>query len=162
MKVPMITRFSACEKPFLFTRKFILAEKNSNTSTSDLITIHTRVLTELSEIMNDEDLKRKFNIPGDLLGLDFTKGIKHHGCAKVQLTWEGDSFRITQEADVPAPGFAEQLVGMNVGDKKEFTLTFPEDHPNEELAGKECLYHVSVSAIKIEVLPEEKMERKTD
>ncbi len=69
------------------------------------------------------------------------------------LDREGESFKVSRDLE-PAPGFAEQLAGMNAGDEKEFTLTFPDDHPNEELAGKECHYEVSISAVKVEILPE--------
>ncbi len=68
------------------------------------------------------------------------------------LDREGESFKVSRESE-PAPGFAEQLAGMNSGDEKEFTLSFPDDHPNEKLAGKECHYKVSISAVKIETLP---------
>ncbi|MFO8010225.1 MAG: trigger factor [Dehalococcoidia bacterium] len=70
------------------------------------------------------------------------------------LDRNGDSFRLTAGADVPVPGFVEQIVGMSAGDEKEFTLSFPEDHANEELAGKECRFKVTVSEIKIEIMPE--------
>ena len=72
---------------------------------------------------------------------------------KVVLDREGESFKVSQEFE-PAPGFAEQITGMKSGDEKEFALIFPDDHPNEELAGKECQYKVSLSAIKVEILPE--------
>ena len=34
------------------------------------------------------------------------------------------------------PGFEEQLVGMNVGETRVITVTFPEQYHSEELAGK--------------------------
>lgn len=73
---------------------------------------------------------------------------------EVILDREADSFRVTEGTDVPAPGFAEELVGMTAGDQKTFTLTFPEEHSNSEIAGKQCQFDVSISAVKIEVLPE--------
>jgi len=52
------------------------------------------------------------------------------------------------------PGFEEQMVGMNVGEEKDITVTFPEQYHSEELAGKEAVFHVKVNAIEETVLPE--------
>lgn len=52
------------------------------------------------------------------------------------------------------PGFEEQLVGMNIGEDKDITVTFPEEYHSEELAGKEAVFHVMLHAIQEEVRPE--------
>jgi trigger factor len=54
----------------------------------------------------------------------------------------------------PAPGFSDQIVGMKKEEEKEFTLSFPEDYPNDKVAGKEGHFKVSLSEIKEEKLPE--------
>ncbi|MBN2238376.1 MAG: trigger factor, partial [Dehalococcoidales bacterium] len=54
----------------------------------------------------------------------------------------------------PAPGFADQLIGMKKEEEKEFKLTFPEDYPSRELAGKEGTFKVKLHDIKEEKLPE--------
>ncbi len=46
------------------------------------------------------------------------------------------------------------MEGMEKGEEKEFSLTFPTDHPRAELAGKECTFKVAISEIKGERLPE--------
>lgn len=60
----------------------------------------------------------------------------------------------TTESTNPLPGFADQLVGMNRGELKEFTLPFPEEYPQANLAGKECHFSVTVEEIKRHNLPE--------
>ena len=52
------------------------------------------------------------------------------------------------------PGFEEQVIGMNVGDEKVITLTFPEQYHAESLAGKEVQFAVKVNAATHEVAPE--------
>ena len=52
------------------------------------------------------------------------------------------------------PGFEEQVIGMNPGEEKDITVTFPEDYRAEELAGKEAVFHVKVNELKEEILPE--------
>ena len=52
------------------------------------------------------------------------------------------------------PGYAEQLVGMNEGDKKDVTITLDDEFPFEELRGKEMTLHTSLEGLKAAKLPE--------
>ncbi len=52
------------------------------------------------------------------------------------------------------PGFEEQLVGASAGDERTVTITFPEDYPGTELAGKEAQFAVTVNEVKAKHLPE--------
>ena len=52
------------------------------------------------------------------------------------------------------PGFEEQLVGANVGDKVDVKVTFPTQYHAEELAGKEAVFHCIVHAIQTKDVPE--------
>jgi len=63
-------------------------------------------------------------------------------------------FYVARDMPIPVPGFSEQLKGMKKGKEKEFTLSFPPDYRNSELAGKECSFKVSVTEIKEKRLPE--------
>lgn len=51
------------------------------------------------------------------------------------------------------PGFVDQLVGLSPGDEKEFDITFPEDYPNQVLAGKSVHFHFKLHQIKVRELP---------
>lgn len=42
------------------------------------------------------------------------------------------------------PGFDERLVGARAGDRVEVKVTFPAEHPNAELAGKDAVFDVTV------------------
>ena len=52
------------------------------------------------------------------------------------------------------PGFDEQLLGLEVGATKTFTLHYPADYPIGELAGTDVSYTVTVKGLKRRVLPE--------
>lgn len=52
------------------------------------------------------------------------------------------------------PGFEDGIVGMNVGDAKEITLTFPEDYHAKEIAGKEVVFKVTLKKLQFKKLPE--------
>jgi len=57
-------------------------------------------------------------------------------------------------AKVNPPGFDEQLLGLETGAVKTFSIAFPADYPNAELAGAEVSYTVTIKAIKRRTLPE--------
>jgi trigger factor len=50
-------------------------------------------------------------------------------------------------------GFEEQLIGLNVGDEKEITVTFPEEYHSPNLAGKEAVFKVKLNSLKRKNLP---------
>jgi trigger factor len=52
------------------------------------------------------------------------------------------------------PGFDEQLLGLEVGATKEFTIHYPSDYPIGELANTDVSYTVTVKGLKRRVLPE--------
>lgn len=65
----------------------------------------------------------------------------------------GAQMQILKDAISPAPGFSEKIAGMKKDEEMEFTLPFPEDYPNENVAGKEAHFRVKISEIKEEKLP---------
>lgn len=65
---------------------------------------------------------------------------------------EGFWLRINKEAFLP--GFAEQVVGMNIGDSKDITVTLPEDFQVTELCGKDITFSTTIKELKQAILPE--------
>jgi len=47
------------------------------------------------------------------------------------------------------PGFEEQLVGKNIGDKVDVNVTFPEVYHAENLAGKPAVFHCAIHGIRL-------------
>ena len=60
--------------------------------------------------------------------------------------------KMTDEAFFP--GFCEKLVGMNIGETREFDVTVPADFPVEEMPGKTLHYKVELKGLKARTLPE--------
>lgn len=52
------------------------------------------------------------------------------------------------------PGFTQQLIGMQPGEKKTINVTFPADLEVEGLTGKPATYEVELKGIKVRDLPE--------
>ena len=52
------------------------------------------------------------------------------------------------------PGFEEELVGLAEEERKKFTVTFPDDYPNAELAGKPVEFEVHLRELREKRLPD--------
>ncbi|MBH0332178.1 MULTISPECIES: trigger factor [Brevibacillus] len=50
-------------------------------------------------------------------------------------------------------GFEEQLAGLNIGEEKEITVTFPEEYHSPNLAGKEAVFKVKLNSLKRKNMP---------
>ncbi|MBE5744984.1 MAG: trigger factor [Clostridiales bacterium] len=87
---------------------------------------------------------------GDIANIDFVgsvDGVKFDG-------GEAEGFDLTLGSGQFIPGFEEQVVGMNVGEKKDVNVTFPENYQAEELKGKAAVFAVTLNALQAKELPE--------
>jgi trigger factor len=90
------------------------------------------------------------------------RGVDHGDTVTLDLTRRDPNGPAEEHKDVAVeigakanpPGFDEQLLGLQTGETKEFTIQYPSDYPVGELAGTEVSYTVSVKALKRRVLPE--------
>ncbi|AOW46467.1 trigger factor [Acetobacter ascendens] len=81
---------------------------------------------------------------GDVVAIDFVgkrDGVPFEGGSAEDVNVEigGEGF---------IPGFAEQIEGMQPGEEKVITVTFPEDYGATELAGKEATFDIKAKQIK--------------
>ncbi len=52
------------------------------------------------------------------------------------------------------PEFEEAATGLKAGESKTFSLTFPEDYPGKEVAGKTAEFTITAKEVAVPVLPE--------
>ncbi|MEI6643919.1 MAG: trigger factor [Novosphingobium sp.] len=117
-----------------------------------------RLVVEVSESQVDEAIERiaagqkrfedapegTVSADGDQLIIDFAgsvDGVAFDGGTASDQPLELGSGRFI-------PGFEEQLVGVSAGDERTITVTFPDDYPAENLAGKEAQFAIVVKAVK--------------
>ncbi|MGD1020642.1 MAG: trigger factor [Verrucomicrobiia bacterium] len=67
---------------------------------------------------------------------------------------ENKDFWLLISSDSFLPGFCDQLVGANAGEKRQVLIDFAKDFPQQPLAGKKATYFVDIVAIKEKKLPE--------
>jgi trigger factor len=89
---------------------------------------------------------------GDLVGLDLRAAVDDRELTG--MVSKEAQYVIDPERAQPAPGFAEQLVGLTEGETKTFKLTLPDDYRESDLAGREAEFSVIVHWVKERQLPE--------
>ncbi|MBR3300607.1 MAG: trigger factor, partial [Clostridia bacterium] len=52
------------------------------------------------------------------------------------------------------PGFEDQIIGKNIGDKFDINVKFPDEYGAKELAGKDATFKINLHEIKVKELPE--------
>ncbi len=60
---------------------------------------------------------------------------------------KAEKFNLKVGSDSFIPGFEEQVIGMEYGEEKVITITFPADYSSEDLAGKESKFNVKLHEI---------------
>ena len=90
-------------------------------------------LKEARALENND--QAKFDFVGKVDGEEFEGG-------------KAEGFELVIGSGQFIPGFEEQMVGMNVDETKDVTVTFPEEYQAKDLAGKEAVFTVTLHEIK--------------
>ncbi len=94
---------------------------------------------------------------GDIAVVNYTGACEGKPITEIAPTAQGLTEQKNFWIDVPSksfiPGFSEQLIGANAGEKRTVTVDFPADFVTPQLAGKKGVYEVEVVEVKEKVLP---------
>lgn len=82
---------------------------------------------------------------GDMVNIDYTGYVDD--VAFDGGSTDGNGADLTIGSGTYIDDFEEQLVGHNVGENVQVTVTFPEDYGVEELNGKEAVFDVTINGI---------------
>ncbi len=102
-----------------------------------------RVVGELRKMQSVEREVEREVRKGDKATVDMAMAIDH-------VAVEGGvtkSHGVYLDEPYYVPGLNEQLLGMKKGERKVFTLTFPKDHFNKNLAGKDVEFTVDLKGL---------------
>lgn len=123
--------------------------------------------------VTDEDIERAMealrepratfqNVPrpiqnGDIAVVNYTGSCEGKPITEIAPTAQGLTEKKNFWVDVPSqsfiPGFSEQLLGAQSGEKRTVTVDFPADFVTPQLAGKKGSYAVEIVEVKEKVLP---------
>ena len=87
---------------------------------------------------------------GDVVVIDFVGSID----GKEFRGGNGKDYYLALGSNTFIPGFEDQLIGHNIGDKVDVNVSFPENYHAKELAGKKALFKVDLKELRQFKLPE--------
>ena len=128
--------------------KNIAATKNKVEITEKEVDAEVQRMRERNARMVDVDDRPVEK--GDNVVIDFTGYVDGE-------TFEGGSaekFPLTIGSNQFIPGFEDQLIGHNVGEEFDITVTFPDDYQAKELQGQSTVFKIKLHEIKTRELPE--------
>lgn len=67
---------------------------------------------------------------------------------------KGDNFQVELQEGRFIPGFVEGIFGMNPGETKTLNLKFPDEYGDEDVAGKDATFTITLNELKERELPE--------
>jgi len=112
----------------------------------------------LNQHANYEEVEGKAIEAGDMGQLTYeatTDGVPlKDAIPEAKGIGSGEGYWVSADEHAFIPGMGEALIGLNVGDKKEVNVTFPDDFMVKELAGIKAVYQIEVTAIRVRTLPE--------
>ncbi|MGD1856466.1 MAG: trigger factor [Leptolyngbyaceae cyanobacterium] len=91
----------------------------------------------------------------DIAVVDFIGKIVEEG--KEPEEFEGGSaseFQVEIKEGRFIPGFVEGIVGMELGESKDVEVSFPDEYPQDDLAGKPAIFSITLNDLKERELPE--------
>ncbi len=119
---------------------------------------------EVRDVDVDNAIERMRGLQGKLVGAE--KGYAARNGDYLIMDYEGEingePFEDNKKTDAlhklgspdTLPEFDKALMGAKAGEVRSFTLTYPEDFPNNDLAGKEASFKIVVKEVKRLELPE--------
>lgn len=100
---------------------------------------HTRLIDSPDSVVQNGDTTN-IDYVGSVDGVEFPGG-----------SAKGHNLEIGSGSFIP--GFEEQIIGMERGQERDITVSFPTDYRATELAGKEAVFHINLNDIKRKELP---------
>lgn len=85
---------------------------------------------------------------GDVLVIDFKGTVDGESLPGMS----GEDHHLELGSNAFIAGFEDQLIGAKPGEAREVKVTFPDDYPNDRLAGKEAVFAVTVKDV-LEAVP---------
>lgn len=119
-------------------------------------------LTSISQATLDEEVAAMLDYHAELVEVQRaavegdTVNIDYVG-TKDEVAFEGgtaEGYDLVLGSGSFIEGFEDGLIGVAAGDVRDLNLTFPENYTNADLAGQAVVFHVTVNAVKEEVIPE--------
>lgn len=114
------------------------------------IEVQQEINNRLENAKTTEEVKKGTVKKGDTINVSYEGKID----GKTFNGGSSDSYDITVGQTSMIDGFVEGLIGKKVGETVTLNLKFPDDYQNEDVAGKDVVFTVTIKSKKVETTPE--------
>jgi len=104
-------------------------------------------LQEVQERLSEWDPVERAVQMGDQIVVDII------GNKDDDVVFDEEEQELILTEDVSPPGFSEQLLGLEPEESKEFSCTYPDDFPDEDLQGQEIAFKVILHVVREKQVP---------
>lgn len=130
--MPKVERMETIPEPFVDVRVKEVKDEQIEEAIEDLRRMHREEVATDAAATKDSMVSLDMEMKKDNVVLE-------GGTAR--------DYRVYLNEDHYIPNFADQIVGLKKGDKKDFTLPFPADHYQKMFAGKDIDFTVTVKDV---------------
>lgn len=140
LSIPCMPEFTIAQyKGLTFTRQEVKVEDKQVEEAIDRELMRASRLVETGNAVKD----------GDFVTLDFDGYID----GKQFDGGKADNYQLKIGSHTFIDTFEDQLIGLNIGDKKDVIVTFPADYHVAELANKPATFKVEIKNIRERIMP---------
>ncbi len=141
LSIPCMPEFKLAQyKGLTFTKqKTEIGEKEINEAIERELMRSSRLVETKKPVKTDDFVTLDFD--GYIDGKQFNGG-------------KADNYQLKIGSHSFIDNFEDQLIGLNIGDKKDVNVTFPADYHEKTLAGKPATFKVEIKNIRERVMPE--------
>ena len=111
--------------------------------------VETAIQTTLEANATTTEITDRAVEEGDTVDINFVGKVD----GEVFDGGSADNYSLVIGSGTFIDGFEDSIIGHNVGETFDWNGKFPEEY-NEELAGKDCVFTITVNAITLEEVPE--------
>jgi len=104
-------------------------------------------LQEVQERLSEWDPVERAVQMGDQIVVDIM------GTKDDDVIFDEEEQELVLTEDVSPPGFSEQLLGMEPEESKQFSCTYPDDFPDEDLRGQEIAFKATLHGVREKQVP---------
>jgi trigger factor len=108
-------------------------------------------LENIRQRMSTFQTVERVSQPGDYMIIDFAPYLES---GELDEQARQKNYGVSLESENLLKEFREGLLGMRAAEEKEITITYPDDFPDDKLAKTTRIFHVTVTEVKEQLLPE--------
>lgn len=112
--------------------------------------VENEIQSALEENATTKEVKDRAVKDGDTANIDYTGKVD----GKEFDGGSGEGYDLEIGSGSFVDGFEEQIIGHEIGEEFDINVTFPDDYPSADVAGKDAVFTVKINSLSVQKVPE--------